>query len=206
MARAPRAPVDARDWLSSTKNLGRRPQNRAIKRKGTDPKTGLLNVKRRMGCLLLWVARFPSCLVLALACCSCVVCGLLLGLFALFLVLCALWATTREPILSSRFDEEDALLNRYLSTPVCVCEIRCHLQGTRVIGCVYVCGRHPEVVHIDAFILEFLALPSFLFVQSGCHCGYHVSVRHLCSFKRQPQRHHFGSREDEHRGCGDRPI
>ena len=36
----------------------------------------------------------------------------------------------------------------------------------------------------------------------GCHCGYHVSVRHLCSFNQQPQRHHFGSREDEHRGCG----
>ena len=53
-------------WLSSTKNLGRRPQNRAIKR--SDPKTGLLNVKRLMVCLLLWVARFPSCLVLALAC------------------------------------------------------------------------------------------------------------------------------------------
>ena len=35
--------------------------------KGTDPKTGLLNVKRLMACLLLWVARFPSCLVLALA-------------------------------------------------------------------------------------------------------------------------------------------
>ena len=36
--------------------------------KGTDPKTSLLNVKRLMACLLLWVARFPSCLVLALAC------------------------------------------------------------------------------------------------------------------------------------------
>ena len=55
-------------WLSSTKNLGRRPQNRAIKRRAPTPKTGLLNVKRLMACLLLWVARFPSCLVLALAC------------------------------------------------------------------------------------------------------------------------------------------
>ena len=111
-------------WLSSTKNLGRRPQNRAIKRKGTDPKTGLLNVKRLLACLLLWVARFPSCLVLALACARAWSAGSL-GAFALFLVLCALWATTREPILSSRFVEEDALLIRYLSTPVYVCVIRC---------------------------------------------------------------------------------
>ena len=87
-----------------------------------------------------------------------------LGAFAPFLVLCALWATTREPILSSRFDEEDALLNRYLSTPVYVCEIRYHLQGTRVIV-AYTSVGGSQVVHIDAFILEFLALPSFLFVQ-----------------------------------------
>ena len=146
-------------WLSSTKNLGRRPQNRAIKRKGTDPKTGLLNVKRLLACLLLWVARFPSCLVLALACARAWSVGSL-GAFALFLVLCALWATTREPILSSRF----ALLIRYLSTPVYVCVIRFHLQGARVIF-AYTSMGGSQVVHIDAFILEFLALPSFLFVQ-----------------------------------------
>ena len=34
------------------------------------------------------------------------------GLFALFLVLCTLWATTREPILSSGFDEEDTLFEQ----------------------------------------------------------------------------------------------
>ena len=150
-------------WLSSTKNLGRRPQNRAIKRKGTDPKTGLLNVKRLLACLLLWVARFPSCLVLALACARAWSVGPL-GAFALFLVLYALWATTREPILSSRFVEEDALLIRYLSTPVYVCVIRFHLQGARVIF-AYTSMGGSQVVHIVAFILEFLALPSFLFVQ-----------------------------------------
>ena len=150
-------------WLSSTKYLGRRPQNRAIKRKGTDPKTGLLNVKRLIACLLLWVARFPSCLVLVLACARAWSVGPL-GAFALFLVLCALWATTRKPILSSRFDKEVALLYRYLSTPVYVRVIRCHLQGARVIV-AYTSMGGSQVVHSDAFILEFLALPSFLFVQ-----------------------------------------
>ena len=133
--------------------------------------------------------------------CSCVVCGASLGAFALFLVLCALWATTREPILSSRFDEEDALLNRYLSTPVYVCAIRYHLQGARVIV-AYTSMGGSQVVHIDAFFLEFLALPSFLFVQVVAIAAIMLVFDNLCSFKRQPQRHHFGSREDEHRGCG----
>ena len=92
------------------------------------------------------------------------VCGASLGAFPLFLVLCVLWATTRDPILSSGFDEEDAFLNRYLFTPVYVCEIRYHLQGARVIV-AYTSMGGSQVVHIDAFILGFLALPSLLFVQ-----------------------------------------
>ena len=120
-------------WDSKGTTLGRRPQNRAIKRRGTDPRTGLLNVFRQMACLLLWVARFPSLSGPGPGLCSCVVCGASLGVFARLPVLCFLWATTREPILSSGFDEGDALLNRYLSSPVYVCEIRYHLQGARVI-------------------------------------------------------------------------
>ena len=100
----------------------------------TAPRTGLLNVRRQMACLLLWVARFsfpdwfwPW--------------AVLFGAFALFQVLCASWATTREPVLSSGFDDEDAVLNRCLSTPVYVREfsVRLHtgwfLSGSCFTGC-----------------------------------------------------------------------
>ena len=136
-----------------------------------------------MACLLLWVARFPSCLVLALACARAWSVGPP-GAFALFLVLCVLWATTREPILSSRFDERVALLYRYLSTPVYVCVIRCHLQGARVIV-AYTSMGGSQVVHIDAFILEFLALPSLLFVQVSAF-ALRVSGTRVFSVKCDP--------------------
>ena len=108
------------------------------KTKGTEPRTSLLNFKRQKACLLLWVAGFPSPSGPGPGLCSCVVCGSSLGAFALFLVLCASWATTREPFLSSGFDDEDAVLNRYLSTPVYVICVRLHtgwfLSGFFITG------------------------------------------------------------------------
>ena len=71
-----------------------------------------------MACLLLWVARFPSCLVLALACAR-AWSVVPLGASALFLVLRLVGDDPRtDPFLTF---QRDALLIRYLSTPVYVC-------------------------------------------------------------------------------------
>ena len=88
--------------------------------KGTDPKTGLLNVKTSFGLSVALGCSFSFLPGPGPGLCSCVVCGASLGALALFLVLCALWATTREPIPFLTF-QRDALLIRYLSTPVYVC-------------------------------------------------------------------------------------
>ena len=64
----------------------RRPQNRANERKGTDPQTGLLNVKCETASLLPWVAGSLSLPGPGPGRCSCVVPGPSLGAFALFLV------------------------------------------------------------------------------------------------------------------------
>ena len=65
---------------SESRSFERSLQDR-LTRKGTDPRTGLLNVKRLMACLLLWVARFPSLSGPGSCLCSCVVCGSSLGVF-----------------------------------------------------------------------------------------------------------------------------
>ena len=95
--------------------------------------------------------------------CSCVVCGASWGF-------CSVPSPERlvgddprtDPFLT--FRRESRTLYRYLSTPVYVYVIRCHLQGARVIV-AYTSMGGSQVVHIDDFILEFLALLSFLFVQ-----------------------------------------